>query len=151
GGEELKVERLGVLLELLILALAELERLAMRAVGRRVRILGVVHRVVERFGVQAPVVTLLQLDRAHARVLRGLEQLFTGLDVALMVVPDLGDHETVRRVLPDAMLPDGDFFGHPYLATKWLWPIPTRVRGSSAHEYVVRDRTRGMLRLTQYS
>ena len=82
--------RLG--LQLLVLGLAELERLAMLAVGGAEAVLVVVRLVEHLAGVQGAVVALLQLDGVDAALGRRLEQLLGRLHAALVVVADFRDH-----------------------------------------------------------
>ena len=88
--------RLG--LQLLVLDLAELQRFAVLAVGGAEAVLVVVRLLVRRARVEAAVVALLQLDGRDACLVRGAEHLPARLEIALMVVADLGDHITVGVV-----------------------------------------------------
>jgi hypothetical protein len=76
----------------------ELERLAMLAVRAPERVLVVVRRVVERACVQAAVVPLLELHRIGAALPRRAHQRLRLLEVALVVVADLGDD--IGRAVP---------------------------------------------------
>ena len=75
GGEEVDAELAGVGLQLGVLARAELEGLAVLAVGGAEAVLVVVRLVVGRPGVEPAVVALLQLDRVRAGELGLAEQL----------------------------------------------------------------------------
>ena len=81
----------------------ELERFTMLAVRRSEAVLVVVRRVVELSRVEAPVVALLELDRVDAALLRRVDERLRLLEIALVVVPDLGDH--VRRAAAEIRLP----------------------------------------------
>ena len=130
--EEHEAELAGARLQLDVGAAIELERLAVRAVRRAEAVLVVVGAVVERAGVQAPVVALLELDRVHARLLREHEQLLRLLDRALVVVADLGDDEA-RRVVGDPAAVDLE------LAHRAI--VPLRFAGARADTERVRSET----------
>ena len=123
--EEHEAELAGARLQLDIGAAIELERLAVGAVRRAEAVLVVVGAVVERTGVQPPVVPLLELDGVHARLLREHEQLLRLLDRALVVVADLGDDEA-RRVVGDPAAVDLELAHRPIVA-------PPTGRGASLH------------------
>ena len=91
GREERDAFLAAELAELEPVAGRELERVAVLAVRRAEAVLVVVRRVVERARVERLVVALLELDRVRAAAFRGPDQLLGVLDVALVVVPDLGD------------------------------------------------------------
>ena len=105
GREEVDAELARVRLQLAVLLEAELEELAMLAVGRAEAVLVVVRLVVRRARVEAAVVALLQLDRMRARELRLAEQLARLLEAALVVVADLGD-DVALRVVADLVRAD---------------------------------------------
>src|SRR4029450_7138123 len=78
----------------------ELECLAMFAVRVAEAQLVVVRLLVELTRVQRAVGALLQLDRVRAALLRSVDQTLGELDVALVVVPDLGD-DVARLVVAE--------------------------------------------------
>jgi hypothetical protein len=92
-------EVLGVLLQLEVLVAAELQRLAVLAVGVAEGVLAVVDLVVGGPGEQRPVVALLQLDRVGARLGGSGEHPLALGEVALVVVADLRDDVAVARVV----------------------------------------------------
>ena len=69
----------------------ELEHFAVRPIGRRVCVLGIVRLVVVFLGVKRAIVALLKLYRMRACSFRRIEQVLTLLDVAFMVLANLGD------------------------------------------------------------
>ena len=71
----------------------------MLAVRRAERVLVVVGRLVLLARVETAVVPLLELDRVDAALLRGVDQRLRLLDVALMVVADLGDDVRTTTVV----------------------------------------------------
>ena len=85
-------------LELGVRSLVELERLAMRPVGRAEAVLVVVGALEELPREEAAIVALLQLHRVDARLLREREQLLSLLQAALVVVTDLRDDEAAGVV-----------------------------------------------------
>jgi hypothetical protein len=99
GREERDAELGGVLLQRDVLLAAELERLAMGAVGRPEAVLVVVRPVEEVARVQRPVVALLELHRVRAGAMRLVEQLQRLVERSLVVVADLGDHVRIGSVV----------------------------------------------------
>ena len=91
-GEERDAELARERLELRERRAVELERLAVLAVGRPEAVLVVVGRVVQRAGVERPVVALLDLHRVDAAVGGRAHELVRLLERPLVVVTDLGDH-----------------------------------------------------------
>ena len=82
----------------LVLVAPKLQELTMFAVGTPKTVLVFVRLFVHALGKQRLVIPFLELDGAHARSLGLSEQLLGLLDVALVVVPDLGDDVAVRVV-----------------------------------------------------
>ena len=98
-GEEGDADLSRELPQLGILVAPELEQLAVLAVRRGRSCSRSRTACRRRRGViQRPVVALLELDGVHTALLRHVEQLLRLLDVALVVVPDLGDDVAVRLV-----------------------------------------------------
>src|SRR5262249_55073196 len=96
--------------ELEPVALRELESLTMLAVRRAEAVLVVVRRLVERTGEETTVVALLELDRIDAALARRVDERLRLLEVALVVVPDLGDD--VRGAVPRYHPPVDDQLAH---------------------------------------
>ena len=91
GGDERDALLLRVARQLEPVALRQLEELAVLAVGRAVALLVVVRRVVVVAREERAVVALLELHRIHAALPRRVDQRLRLLELALVVVPDLGD------------------------------------------------------------
>ena len=82
----------------------------MLAVGRAVALLVVVRRLVVLAREERAVVALLELDRVDAALARGVDQRLRLLELALVVVPDLGDD--VRGAVPRDGLAVDDQLAH---------------------------------------
>ena len=95
----------GVRLQLLVLVEAELQKLAVLAVGGAEAVLVVVRLVVRGARVEAAVVALLQLHRVRAGQLGLAEQLARLVEAALVVVADLRD-DVALRVIADLVRAD---------------------------------------------
>src|SRR5262249_40084641 len=96
--------------ELEPVALRELESLTMLAVRRAEAVLVVVWRLVERTREETAVVALLELDRIDAALTCRVDERLRLLEVALVVVPDLGDD--VRGAVPRYHPPVDDQLAH---------------------------------------
>src|SRR5204862_3496745 len=113
--------------QLAVVVRAQLERLAMFAVGATEAELVVVRLVVELTRVQRTVRALLQLDRIGAALLRRVDQPFRGRDLALVVVPDLGD-DVARAIVADLPAVDRECAAH----RRSMLVAPARRRARSA-------------------
>ncbi len=91
GGDERDALLLRVARQLEPVALRQLEELAVLAVGRAVALLVVVRRVVVVAREERAVVALLELHRVDPALTRRVDQRLRLLELALVVVPDLGD------------------------------------------------------------
>src|SRR5262249_38596166 len=136
GGDEREAQLVRAPLQLGPFVAPELERLAVRPVGRAEAVLVVVRRVVERLRAEHTVLTLLELDGVDAALFCGVDQLARLLDRALVVVADLGDH-VARPVVPDPRAADRQLPHGRYM----MAAPPGALRRLACH-----NRTRAMLR-----
>jgi len=85
-------------------------------------------------GIEGPVIALLKLDRADTGVLGGLEQLPADLDIAAMVVTDLGNYEAVGAVSPDRVPSDVDLSAHRVSRSRTPRPVTAEASRSLARD-----------------
>lgn len=111
GREEQDANLPGIGGQRAILLAVELQRLAMFAVGRRIGVLAVVRAVVQFLIEQRPVIALLQLHRVGTGLLGGLEHGHALLQVALVIVADLGD-DVGGAVVGDGLVADRENASH---------------------------------------
>lgn len=111
------------LLQLQVFVQIEFEIVAVFAVGGAVTVLVVVGLVVHGLGEQRLVVALLELDRVDAHAGGHLDHVQSRLQLALVIVTDLGDHIT-RPFLRHHTVVNRKCFHHPSPRRSCI-PLPT--------------------------